>query len=76
MDRDEVEETARQGGWKELSEAVRDWLCKEARRMPEMNPTDLKTFVEACRQARWLDEDAAAFDKDVELRNNRIVFTN
>lgn len=76
MDRDEVEETARQTGWKELADAVRDWLCKEARRMPEMNATDLKTFVEACRQAHWLDVDCGAFDKDVELRNNRIVFTD
>jgi hypothetical protein len=58
--------SAEQDHWKEIAAAVRTQLAKYAALMPAMKPDELKTLVDACREAVRLELDATLFDEEVE----------
>lgn len=64
-------ESAEQTAWKEIADAIRGYIRKMAELMPAMKPEEVKTFIEATRDAMFMNEYASAFDKEVELRKNR-----
>ncbi len=66
--------SAQQAQWIELSEAIHVQLRKYAELMPAMKPDEIKVFVEAVREAKWLEETARTFDQDVELRERRLTY--
>ncbi len=66
--------SAHQDAWVELAVAVREQLRKRAKRLPEMDADDCKTFVAACQAAIALEWDARGFDKTVELHEARTAF--
>lgn len=61
------DQTADQIAWVEIAQAVRVQLCKYAENIPAMNPDEVKTYVETVRTALLNEQNAASFDKDLEL---------
>ncbi len=72
----QADTTADQDAWVELAQAIRAQLRKTAEMMPAMTPEEVKTFIEAAREALWLEQNAAAFDKDVELKLQRLPYSD
>lgn len=69
---DSPETTAQQDSWAELAEVVRDQLRKRAELIPAMETEEVEMFVNACREALFMEINAMTFDKRVELERNRI----
>jgi hypothetical protein len=68
--------SAEQDSWREIAVAVRAVLRDAiARQLPGMNPEDKQVLVETARMALWLEQDAAAYDHEIDLRNARTEIT-
>ena len=70
---DDPDTTADQDQWMDLARAVRAGLMKQAALLSAMTPEEIKAFIEACRDALFLEVNASSFDKRVELEQNRVT---
>ncbi len=72
---DEVS-SADQDAWVEIARSVRSQIEKLVPQMGAMKPEEVKTFIDALNQARWMNEAALAFDKTVENENAKLPYGN
>lgn len=68
--------SAEQQAWVELAQAVRSQLAKAVALFPAMKPDEQKAFVETCKEAVWFQQAAETHDREVELKNNRVAFSD
>lgn len=59
--------------WLEIVEAARVGLAQQICRMPSMSPLDVRLLTEAARELYWLNQNAALFDKRIELELSRTM---
>jgi hypothetical protein len=72
MMKDDAVSSVAQDEWESIAESVREQFRKQIPLMAAMKPEELSAFLEALRKARWLEEDARTFDKDVELKLSKL----
>lgn len=65
--------SADQDAWVDLARAVRAQLFKAAEMLPAMKPDEQQQFVLACKEALWLNQNAADFDHYLELQAARVT---
>lgn len=68
--------SADQQAWIEVARAVRGQLRKYAELMPAMTVPEAREFVATIRDALLLERDATSFDKDVELAESRVSYSD
>lgn len=66
--------TADQDAWAEIAAAARVVLGKQVALIPAMNPAEARDLIEAMRAALLFEQDCKVFDRDVELREQRLVY--
>ena len=71
---DEPLSSAGQDAWAEIAAAAREQLRRRLPDMGAMTPEELGAFLEACRTAQGLEQDAATHDREVELRRSRLSY--
>lgn len=64
--------SAEQDAWTELAIAIRGQLAKQVELIPAMKPDEAKTLVDSAREAFWLHQNAALWDKELELKESRL----
>lgn len=65
-----------QRSWEALADKVRRKLSEQAEYIPAMKPEEVKSLIEAMREAYWIDQYAATFDKRVEVEMSRHAFSD
>jgi hypothetical protein len=65
-----------QDAWIEIARRGRTELEKQIPLMGAMKPEELKTFIGALTDTRWLNEKALVFDKDVDDALAKLPYGN
>lgn len=69
---DACDEASReQVAWQEIATTIRNCLGAAAHRLAAATPVEAKAFLEACRDAYWLEINARSFDTNVAHENSK-----
>ena len=66
--------SADEDAWIDIARRMRAEIEKQIPLVGAMSPTNLKIFVEAVRDIRWLNQNALTFDKDVEIEMAKMPY--
>ncbi len=71
---DDETTSADQDAWVEIAQAVREQIRRRIPDMGAMKPDEISAFVEAARCAQWFEEACHVFDRELELRRQRVTY--
>lgn len=58
-------QSAEQQQWEEIADAIRSYLAQRVQYLPAMTVSEAVSFIDAVRDARWLDVQCKTHDSDL-----------